>query len=200
MTRSNMLLVSVAASLFAATATAQSADDERRLKDIEQQLARAWSQHDRAFIESVLAPEWSVTQANGEVLSRALVLGTFFDAVTFDSNVIDDVTVQLFGETAVVRGRTTASGSFNGTPMEARIRFTDVFIRRQGRWQVVASHASSLTADAQPTAAVQTRGADSSQAGAFIGTWVFAMTNPAGAQETVRIERLKAFGVRLQCA
>src|SRR5947207_15245886 len=120
MTRRNIVLVSVAAILLGAIATAQP-DDERRLKDIEQQLARAWSQHDRAFIESVLAPEWNVTQANGEVLSRAVVVGTFFCAVTVDSNVIDEVSVQLFGETAVVRGRTTASGSFNGAPMKARI-------------------------------------------------------------------------------
>jgi len=113
-----------------------------------QQLARAWTQHDRAFIESVLAPEWSVTQPDGTILTRSTVLGTFFDAVQFDSNVIDDVTVVLFGDTAIVRGRTVASAKLNGAPVTARIRFTDVFIKRNGRWQVVASHASPLTAAA----------------------------------------------------
>ncbi len=114
---------------------------------IQQDLARAWMQHDRAYIESVLAPEWSVTQADGQILSRATVLGTFFEAVTFDSNVIDDVTVMQFGDAAVVRGRTTVSARMNGTPVSARIRFTDVFIRRDGRWQAVASHASTLAAE-----------------------------------------------------
>ena len=33
----------------------------------------------------------------------------------------------------------------------------------------------------------QSLGVKSSDASAFIGTWVFAMTNPQGAQETVRI-------------
>jgi hypothetical protein len=33
----------------------------------------------------------------------------------------------------------------------------------------------------------QSMGVKSSDASAFIGTWVFAMTNPQGAQETVRI-------------
>jgi ketosteroid isomerase-like protein len=123
----------------------QPANDEQRLEDIQQQLARAWTQHDRPFIESVLAPEWSVTQPDGQVLTRAVVLGTFFDAVTFDSNVIDDVNVLMLGDTAVVRGRTVASGTFNGAPVRARIRFTDVFIKREDRWQAVASHASSLS-------------------------------------------------------
>src|SRR5437899_4825602 len=144
MARLAVLLVTGVGALLPAAALAQPLDDEQRLKDIQQQLVRAWTEHDRAFIESVLAPEWSVTQADGQVLSRAVVLGSFFDAVTFDSNVVDDVSVRLFGDTAVVRGRTVASGKFNGAPISARIRFTDVFIKRQGRWQAVAAHASPL--------------------------------------------------------
>ena len=122
------------------------AGDEGRLMQIQQDLSRAWMQHDRAFVESILAPEWSVTQADGSILDRATVLGTFFDTVSFDSNVVDDVTVMLVGDAAVVRGRTSVSARVNGTPVNARIRFTDVFIRRSGRWQVVASHASPLGA------------------------------------------------------
>ena len=137
-----VLLVSIA--LLSVAVVAQTADDEQLLKDSVQQLARAWSQHDRAFIENLLAPEWSVTQADGSILTRSTVLGTFFDAVQFDSNVIDDVTVTLFGDTAIVRGRTAISAKLNGAPVSARIRFTDVFLRRNGRWQVVASHASPL--------------------------------------------------------
>ena len=53
----------------------------------------------------------------------------------------------LFGDAAVVRGRTTVSARMNGAPVSARIRFTDVFIRRDGRWQAVASHASTLAAE-----------------------------------------------------
>jgi hypothetical protein len=51
-------------------------DDEHQLRDIQPQLARAWVERDRAFIERVLAPEWSVTQANGSILSRATLVAT----------------------------------------------------------------------------------------------------------------------------
>jgi ketosteroid isomerase-like protein len=142
-----VLAILLAASTFVpAPVLALAVDDEQLLKDTVQQLARAWTQHDRAFIENVLAPEWVVTQADGTMLTRSSVLGAFFDAVKFDSNVIDDVTVALFGDTAIVRGRTVATATLNGAPVTARIRFTDVFIKRNGRWQVVASHASPLTA------------------------------------------------------
>jgi len=123
---------------------ARSSRDEQELRDIEQGLARAWLHKDRAFLDRALSPEWTVTQADGTTLDRSAVLGEFFDAVSFDHNVIDDVTVRLFGDSAVVCGRTTVRATFNGMAVTAEIRFTDLFIKRSQRWQVVASHASSL--------------------------------------------------------
>ena len=119
-------------------------NDEQRLRQIQQDLVRAWREHDRTVVEGILAPEWSVTQADGSILTRDTVLGSFFDSVSFDSNEVDDVSVMLFGNAAVVRGRTVCSGQFSGAPFDVRIRFTDVFIKRHGRWQAVASHASPL--------------------------------------------------------
>jgi hypothetical protein len=144
MLRTLGLIVVFLVAFLASSPAAQAANDEQQLRDIQQGLARAWLQKDRAYIETVLAPEWSVTQADGSLLTRTTALGPFFDGVHLDTNTVDDVTVMLFGTTAVVRGRTVASGSLNGTPVSARIRFTDVFIKRDGRWQAVASHASAL--------------------------------------------------------
>jgi ketosteroid isomerase-like protein len=119
-------------------------DDEHQLRDIQQQLARAWVERDRAFIERILAPEWSVTQANGSILSRANVLRSAFEteALRVTSMVVDDVTVRIFGTTAVVRGRTVATGTDKSLAINVRLRFTDVFLQRNGEWQAVASHAS----------------------------------------------------------
>ena len=56
---------------------------------------------------------------------------------------VDDLSVRTFGEAAVVTGRTTmTTGGTN--PGTVTLRFTDVFIRRAGRWQVVASHATEI--------------------------------------------------------
>jgi hypothetical protein len=64
------LIVALFATLLAAAAAAQPASDEQQLRDIQQGLARAWLQKDRAYIETVFAPEWSVTQADGSLLTR----------------------------------------------------------------------------------------------------------------------------------
>ncbi len=121
-------------------------EDEHHLRDIQQQLARAWVEQDRAFIERILAPEWSVTQTDGSILSRANVLLVVFGtgALRVKSMTIDEVTVSIFGTTAVVRGRTAATGTDKDLAFNVRLRFTDVFLKRNGEWQAVASHASLL--------------------------------------------------------
>jgi hypothetical protein len=74
------------------------------------------------------------------------VLGEVFDTHVHRIHQIgiDGVEVRLFGEAAVVSGRTHALGEFAGQSYDVWIRFTDVFVRRQGQWQAVASHASLL--------------------------------------------------------
>ncbi len=52
---------------------------------------------------------------------------------------MDQLAVRAYGDTAIVTGRTTATA-----PVALRLRFTDVFVRRNGRWLVVASHATRI--------------------------------------------------------
>lgn len=124
----------------------QRSGDEELLLSIQQQLAQAWVRRDQGFIERVLAPEWSVTQADGTIRSRATVLHDAFVArtVSIESMVVEDVTVTLLGDTAIVRGRTQATGMVGDQRGSARLRFTDTFIKRSGQWQAVASHATTL--------------------------------------------------------
>ena len=92
----------------------------------------------------MIAPEWSVTHVTGEILTRAHVLEMCRKpAVPIASFTIDDVSVRVFGDAAVVTGRTTVT--VGGTaPSTVKLRFTDVFIRRSGRWLAVASQATSI--------------------------------------------------------
>jgi ketosteroid isomerase-like protein len=48
--------------------------------------------------------------------------------------------VRAFGDAAVVTGRTTARAG----GQTLILRFTDVFVRRDGKWLVVASHATRI--------------------------------------------------------
>lgn len=116
----------------------------QELMQIEQRLGSTWKQGDCAGWGAMIAPEWSVIHITGETLTKAQVLEMCRKPpVPIESFAIDDVSVRVFGDAAVVTGRTTVT--VGGTsPMTVKLRFTDVFIRRSGRWQVVASHATGL--------------------------------------------------------
>ncbi len=74
-------IVAFVMAFLATSAAAQPASDEQQLRDIQQGLAQAWLQKDRANIETVLGREWSVGQVGGSLLTRATVLGPFFEGV-----------------------------------------------------------------------------------------------------------------------
>jgi ketosteroid isomerase-like protein len=117
------------------------------IAELEQRIAQAWVNRDRAALEAILAPEWSVTDPSGHVLTRQQVLQQTFDSTDrrIDSMTVDDVEVRMYGDTAVATGRTQATGNYQGTAVVVVLRFTDVVVRRDGIWQVVASHGSFVS-------------------------------------------------------
>jgi ketosteroid isomerase-like protein len=53
-----------------------------------------------------------------------------------------EVQIRVFGDAAVVTGRPRRTRTLNGQAVDDDWRFTKVYIRRGGQWQVVACHAS----------------------------------------------------------
>jgi uncharacterized protein (TIGR02246 family) len=113
------------------------------LAAIEQRLARAWVEGDQATIRSMLADDWVTTDVTGTVRAKDAVLRDMFAATPtpIAAMAIDDVRVRVFGDVAVVTGRTTASGTGGG---QIQLRFTDVLARRDGRWLFVASQGTAI--------------------------------------------------------
>jgi hypothetical protein len=87
-----------------------------------------------------------VIDPTGRVLSKAQVLEEGFESGVrkIESGAIDDVNVRLFNDVAVVTGRTIAAGSYQGTNVSVKLRFTDVCVKRNDNWQVVASQATLI--------------------------------------------------------
>ena len=121
-------------------------DETSSIVDLEQRLAQAWVKSDRAFIEALLAPDWTVTDPSGQVLTRQQVLDETFSSSDrkIDSMSVDDVKVRVLGDVAVATGRTRAAGSYQGQSASVVLRFTDVFVRRNGQWQVVISQGTMV--------------------------------------------------------
>lgn len=116
------------------------------LNQLEQRLIKAWVEHDREAVDAILSDDWAVIDPTGRVLTKAQVLEEGFESGVrkVESGAIDDLKVRLFNDVAVVTGRTIATGSYQGTSVSVKLRFTDVCIKRGDDWQVVASQATLI--------------------------------------------------------
>ena len=67
------------------------------------------------------------------------------DKTVFDSLELSDLNVRLEGNIAVVTGVNHVRGRDDkGQPLDRRSRFTDVFVKRDGRWQVLATQGTAI--------------------------------------------------------
>ena len=116
----------------------------RELEAIEHQLAAAWKAGDCDGWAAHLAPEWSVIHINADVITKAEAVKLCKDArPPVQEMRIDQIDVRPLGQTAVVTGRTSVTTG-GPSPVTVALRFTDVFVRRGGRWLAVASQATRI--------------------------------------------------------
>jgi hypothetical protein len=114
------------------------------LKKIEGQLADSWKTGNCDAWGAHLDSEWSVVHVTGAILTKAQLLELCEAPESrFESFNIDEIVVRTFGDSAVVTGRTVVT-TRGPTAQTVRLRFTDVFVRRNGRWLVVASQGTLL--------------------------------------------------------
>ena len=117
------------------------------LEQLERDWIEALQRNDTAWVDNVLAPEFVATYGDGSRGDRAHELKLVKD---FNSQVdkwtVDEFTVKVFGETAVVWFRQRMVGPVNGEPTEIVARYKDVFVNRDGKWLCVGSQSTRVTA------------------------------------------------------
>ncbi|GAB2561003.1 hypothetical protein GCM10027190_08330 [Spirosoma areae] len=55
------------------------------------------------------------------------------------------MTISRYGEVAIVTGREHVKGTYKGNPGDFRLRFTNVFVRRDGRQQMITHHSTEVS-------------------------------------------------------
>ena len=124
---------------------AQAANVEQTLLQLERDWEQANAKNDTAALERILAPEYVTTDSDGRLMTRAETFARRKSgAVKFTTFTQDDYKVHVVGDTAIVTGRSTIKGIRDGKEWSGQERWTDVFVRRNGRWQAVATHSSRI--------------------------------------------------------
>jgi hypothetical protein len=113
----------------------------RELEAIEYGLAETYKKHDCAGWGALLGDEWQVTHITGQIITKQEALGLCREAPEVNA-AYDSLTYRVYGDMAIVTGRNTAW--VTGNPQKIILRFTDIFMRRHGKWVVVMSHATRV--------------------------------------------------------
>ncbi len=110
---------------------------EKQLIALEHTYNDAFRRRDIKTIERILADDIIITYGNGKMANKQEELRSLETGI--DSSLLDDFKVRIYGDVAVVMFRLTAiAQKYNST--NNQFRYTDVFIKRDGRWQCVVSH------------------------------------------------------------
>jgi ketosteroid isomerase-like protein len=148
-----ILLVLVALATFGLGQTADKKpgkDEQTRqtLMQVERDIGKANISRDYAFFDRVEADEFVFTDSSGGVTTKKEDLESVKGPANPNSKLlsyeVDDMKVMLYGKVAVVTGRSTLKGTNKDLAWTSQSRFTDVFVWRDNRWQLVAGHSSRI--------------------------------------------------------
>lgn len=145
------VLILLAALVLVASAQTKTKDKKSRveaeLMQLERDIGEANIKRDKAFFERIEADEFIFTDSSGGVTTRAQDVASLDSppgAFKLISYVPDEMRVHVYGDTAVVTGRVTTESRNGERTVTSQSRFTDVFVKRGGRWQIVAGHSSRI--------------------------------------------------------
>lgn len=119
------------------------ADDKSRIIALENSWNQAELHNDAHAVDLLLADDFIMTVADGYLMNKAQMLESVRDT-SYRPDVLrsQDMTVRMYGTTAIVTGAYLEKGRDKGKPFERRGRFTDTWIKLGGEWRCVASHFS----------------------------------------------------------
>ena len=113
------------------------------VRALELKWTEAYKQHQIDLLSSLLADDFVITIENGSTFGKeGYISHTADSSVRVDVAEMSELKVRMHGATAVITGAYHERGESNGKPYEYHDRFTDVWMRSGGKWQVVASHYS----------------------------------------------------------
>ena len=141
-----LLLITVVAIGVCAVRSIQAQDpkDGVELLRLEDVWNSAYTQGNADPLNGLLSDDLVVTLTDMKVMDKATTLAVIrAGIVKFDRYTTSDVRMRIYHDAAVVTGKLDRTRKVHDLDTEDHWRFTKVYVRQNGKWQVVAWHAST---------------------------------------------------------
>ena len=123
-----------------AAAQARNEKIEQEVIKVEEDRLQAFKNSDAATLNRIFDDDFTYTNTKGEIHTKAELIGDVTSGrLTYNTLVHSDVHVRVYGDTAILTGRSASvyveDGKEGGrTPR----RYMNIFIRKNGQWRLVA--------------------------------------------------------------
>lgn len=144
-----VLVLAVSCQVFAQAkpaAPAKGASVEQELIKLENHWNDATVKRDVAALGRIMADDWTGIFPDGAIVTKAQNLANLKSGEdVYTSAVGDEWKIRVYGDTAVVFGRFTAKEQYKGKDVSGQYRTVDVWVKKAGRWQCIATAATKIT-------------------------------------------------------
>jgi ketosteroid isomerase-like protein len=118
---------------------------EKAIQDLEMRRYRAMVEGDVTALERILADDLTYSHSNGWTQTKSEFINSIRRGeLAYEEIKPDALEVRVYGRTAVVTGRAHVKAKVKGQDVSIELRFLDVYIQRQGSWQMVAWQSARL--------------------------------------------------------
>ena len=136
-------LAVLAASPVHGTSGALTRSPTEMIVELDSRLSHAILSHDTASASALYDDDFLLTVAGGRFKRKADMLADINNpAVQLAVCDTTNVSVRVRGGTAVLTGLLQQAGTVNGRPIDVRLNVTDTWVNVEGRWVLLAGHAS----------------------------------------------------------
>jgi ketosteroid isomerase-like protein len=131
------------------SAAPSSSADAAQLTALSDAWDKAIVRKDRAAIEGNMAEDFRQIDGAGNLeTKKSFVDGLVSADLVIDPYTVEDFDVRLYGDVALLSGRTRMTGTYQGKGFTSHYRYIDVYVRKDGRWKIVSVQITRIPAEA----------------------------------------------------
>jgi hypothetical protein len=125
---------------------AQEPAAEQQIQEASKVYEQALTQKNEPLLKSILADNFVLTTASGKVLTKKdMMLNLTKEGTKYDKFESSDVRINVLNEAAIETGKVHTVGIRGGKKIAETTRYTDFWVKVQGKWLLLAEHSSFIS-------------------------------------------------------
>ena len=145
MTLNFKLLVIIFILLQSSGLLAQQPTAEQQIQEASKVYEQALTQKNELLLKSILADNFILTTASGKVLTKKdMMLNLTKEGTKYDQFESSEVRISVLNDAAIETGKVHTVGIRAGKKIAETTRYTDFWIKIQGKWLLLAEHSSFI--------------------------------------------------------